>query len=234
MLIATISDLHLGFGDRADLFQHRDDAFLSFLDYLEDDFERIVLLGDVYETLTSHRYMDARRSLARCRQAHPKLVERFERPKYSFVHGNHDIVTADLERAPEELVIKDGSARLLFVHGHQSDPIVMRHRWLSELGVWAGGWVRRAHLDPIYRAFSRFDRRRGGVSEAPDKCLFQRFFVDVAKERGADVVVTGHTHVAVRAEHGDRLFLNGGCCAETMSFVAIDTRAGNYEVRTDW
>jgi hypothetical protein len=95
-----------------------------------------------------------------------------------------------------------------------------------------GGWVRRAHLDPVYRAYSRFERTKATKPSA--ECDYQRFAVQRATQRGADVVVNGHTHVSVRAEHGSRLYLNGGACAETMSFVAIDTRAGSFEVCRDW
>ena len=45
MKLAVISDLHLGRGDGADQFGHQDADFLSFLDHLEDNFERVVLLS---------------------------------------------------------------------------------------------------------------------------------------------------------------------------------------------
>ena len=234
MLVASISDLHLGCRDAANLFAHSDDAFLRFLDHLEDNFERIVLLGDIWETLTSHRYLDAAAGLQRCRRAHPRLAERFERPPYHFILGNHDIVTGEVEDAPEELILEDGGTRYLFFHGHQSDPIVMHHRWLSELGVWTGGWLRRASLGTVYTYFDRFNRKRSGHHKTGDESRFERYAVELAAQRRADVVVTGHTHVATKVEHDRCLFLNGGSCATGFSYIAIDTRAGTHDIRTEW
>ena len=234
MQIAAISDLHLGCRDEADLFGHSDSEFVRFLRFLEANFERIVLVGDIWETLTSLRYGDAKASLRRCREAHPEIAKRFESAQYTFVHGNHDIVAADVENAPEDVVIDDHGTRVLFTHGHQSDPIVRRAQWLSELGVWAGGWIRRARLRAAYKIISKLDRARGGVAAEPDRCRFQRFAVGLAHQRGADVVVTGHTHVATKAEHGDRLFLNGGSCANACSFASLDTRAGRYETHSSF
>lgn len=56
MEIAIISDLHIGSGDQTDRFGHDDYEFLRFLDFLESNFSRIVLLGDVFETLTGRKY----------------------------------------------------------------------------------------------------------------------------------------------------------------------------------
>ena len=69
MKIAVISDLHLGRGDAADLFGHDDAEFLRFLDFLEGNFERIVLLGDIFETLTCPRPLAQRRELVAAREA---------------------------------------------------------------------------------------------------------------------------------------------------------------------
>jgi predicted phosphodiesterase len=69
----------------------------------------------------------------------------------------------------------------------------------------------------------------------PARNAFQHWAVEVAKLRSADVVVTGHTHVAARAEYGGRLFLNSGSCSEGQTtFLSIDTRAGEYAVHTHW
>lgn len=235
MQIAVISDLHLGSGGPADAFGHKDSEFLEFLTFLERNFERIVLLGDVWETLTSRRPGRPDLALAGARESHPEIARRFLRPKYSFVHGNHDIVTGAAEHAPEELEIHADGVRLLFTHGHQNDPIVRRARWLSELGVWVGAWIRRVGLGPLYHLGRAIDTLRAGATEESRTLDFQSWAVEVAKLRSADVVVTGHTHVAGVAQHGDRLFLNSGSCSEgAISFLSIDTRAGKYAVHREW
>lgn len=233
MLLAVISDLHLGAGGSTDAFGHHDSDFLRFLRFLEQDFERIVLLGDVWETLTGTWPGDPERELEAARAAHPELARRFDGTKYTYIHGNHDIVSAT-RGAPEELSIEADGVRVLFTHGHQNDPIVRRARWLSELGVWAGAWIRRVGLGPLYQLAKKLDAARTGMSHDPASS-FQRWAVEVARLRSADVVVTGHTHLAARAEHGDRLFLNSGSCSSgAISFLGIDTRAGKFSVHHSW
>ncbi len=233
MQVAVISDLHLGPGGPTDLFGHDDGEFLRFLRFLEGNFERVVLLGDIWETLTGARYGHPAAELARARRRHREIARRFDAPKYLYVHGNHDIVAAT-QGAPEELTLEADGVRMLFTHGHQNDPIVRSARWLSEMGVWLGGWIRRLGSAPLYQLGRRLDSLRSGSAHESGR-KFQGWAVSVAMLRSADVVVTGHTHVAARAEHGDRLFLNSGSCAEgRISISSLDTRAGRYATHESW
>jgi predicted phosphodiesterase len=232
--IAVISDLHLGAGDASDAFGHDDGQFLRFLGFLESNFERIVLLGDVWETLTSPVPGEAVRALAEARDAHPEIAARFRTARYTYVHGNHDLVAAAVDRAPEELLLGAEGVRVLFAHGHLHDLGIRKARALSELGVWLGGWIRRWGWRRLYRFFHDLDCRRDGSSEEAAGS-FQRWAMHLARERAADVVVTGHTHRAARTEHGPRLFLNSGSCSEgRYSFLSLDTRSGSYATHAAW
>lgn len=234
MEIAVISDLHLGAGGSADGFGHDDSEFLRFLDFLEQNFQRVVLLGDIWETLTGQLPGNPGHELDLARDEHPEIARRLERPRYVYVHGNHDLV-AGVHGVPDELFLQADGVRILFTHGHQNDDLVVRRRWLSELGIWLGGWIRRLGLDAFYRLLTRIDERRGGASLDASSCPFQRWAMDVAAEREVDIVVTGHTHLATRADHGARLFLNSGSCSEgKLSFLSMDTRRGDYGVHTSW
>jgi predicted phosphodiesterase len=231
MSIAVISDLHLGPGDRSDVFRHEDERFLHFLSFLERSFERIVLLGDVWETLTPAWPGSPAQALRRAREAHPEIARRFERPKYTYIHGNHDIVAGAAEGVPEELVITHGKTRILLTHGHHHDLLIRRARFVSEFGVWLGGWILRLGLGSVYRVLDAVDRLRSGVTADPARCTFQRWAVTLAKHRSADVVVTGHTHVPIRTEHPDALFLNSGSCADgRFSFLSLQPSRGEYAV----
>lgn len=235
MQIAVISDLHLGAGDRSDRFGHEDHRFLAFLDHLESNFERIVLLGDIWETLTPQWAGDFRGALRKAREAHPAIAARFERPRYTYIHGNHDIVAGLTERVPEELALEANGIRLLFTHGHHHDVLLRRARWLSELGVWLGGWLLRFRLRWLWSFFDRWDQNRSGALLDGTRCAFQKWAVGLARQREADVVVTGHTHLPVRSDHGDRLFLNSGSCADgRFSFLALDTRTARFAVEDNW
>lgn len=234
MAVAVISDLHLGLGDASDVFGHEDERFLRFLSALEGSFERIVLLGDVWETLTARGPIGPAEGLRRAREAHPGIARRFERPEYLYVHGNHDLVARDVDRAPEELVLTLGGARILFTHGHLQDPLVRHARWVSETGVYLGGLLLRAGLGGVQRLFASADRLREGVAADAASCPFQRWAVDRARGHQADVVVTGHTHRAARAEHDAALFLNSGSCAGgQFSFLALDPARGEFAVHRE-
>ncbi len=235
MRIAVISDLHLGRRDAIDHFGHEDSAFLKFLRFLEANFERIVLLGDIYETLTARGLRSQRAELAAARAAHPELVRRFAQAPYHFVHGNHDLVTGEAEGAPDRLVLQADGVRMLFTHGHHHDWIIRHARWVSESCVWGAAWVRRLGLHAFFRALHRFDEFRSGARPDPSRCSFQRWAVAQAHAPQADVVVTGHTHLGLRVEHGDRLFLNSGTCSEgQFSFLSLDTAAGEYALHSHW
>lgn len=235
MELAVISDLHLGRGGPTDGFGHSDTEFLSFLRFLEANFERVVLLGDIWETLTGCLPGDPAGELIAARAQHPEIARRFAGERYVYVHGNHDLVAGAVDGAPDEYVIEADGQRVLFTHGHQNDSLIQRRRWLSELGVWLGGWVRRLGGAALYRLLAQLDEQRGGVSVDGQRCRFQRWAIDEARRRDFDIVVTGHTHLPTSAEHGARLFLNSGTCSEgKLSFLSLDTRRGSYKVNSGW
>jgi predicted phosphodiesterase len=235
MQIAVISDLHLGARDGADSFGHQDSEFLRFLGFLERNFERIVLLGDIWETLAGAFPGGSARELERARTAHPEVAARFRTPRYTYVHGNHDLAAAQVDGAPESLGLEADGTRMLFTHGHQNDGLLRHTRFVSELGVWMGGWMRRLGLNRAYDALAHLDEPRQAPSRDGRLRRFERWAVNLARARNADVVVTGHTHRATRAEHGSRLFLNSGSCSRgEISFVGMDTRRGEYAVHGAW
>lgn len=234
MQIAVISDLHLGAGDSTDLFGHDDAEFLRFLTFLEGNFERIVLLGDIWETLAGRLPWSPRQVLENCKRGHPEIAKRFDRPKYKYVHGNHDIVTA-WAGVPDHWETNVDGVKLHFTHGHMHDLLIRKARWLSELGVYLGAWLRRFGWGPLYRFFEELDRMATSADIDPKTCTFQSWAVHYARRRNADIIVTGHTHLPLRSEHSSQLFLNSGTCSYGRhSFLSIDTKLGDYRVCNSW
>jgi UDP-2,3-diacylglucosamine pyrophosphatase LpxH len=227
MEIAVISDLHLGRGDRIDPFQGRDAELIRFLNHLERSFERIILLGDIFETLTGAGWGNPRDEFAVCGAAHPEVARRFfERPAYTYVHGNHDWVAGSLVGAPAELELQTDGMRLLFLHGHPFDWIFRRARRTSEFLVCLGGHIQRLGLQRLHRLLAAADRAIRGASVAPDRCRFQRWALAMAAARGCDAVITGHTHIG-RVDWRQRLYANSGACVNgPLEYLAMDTRAG--------
>jgi len=230
MKIAVISDLHLGPKDASDSFGHDDHAFLGFLRRLEADFEQIVLLGDIWETLTTARPFAAREGLKRAREAHPALARRFELPCYKYIHGNHDLIAAAVDGAPSEWLLDVDGIRLLFTHGHHHDWHLRHARWLSEWFVWLGGWACRVGASALYELVRIVDSA-WSVPGPPLRNSFLRWAFSTAARRQANLIVTGHTHHAHRSEHEQWLYLNSGCCAKgQLSYLALDTARGQFSV----
>lgn len=235
MSIAVISDLHLGARESTDLFGHDDSEFIGFLRHLERNFQRIVLLGDIWETLAGPLPRAHEEELRLARSRHRELAAYLKRPRFTYVHGNHDLVARKVDGAPGEVRLRSRGVRFLFAHGHQSDALVMRARPLSELGVCLGGWIRRAGMQAAYKLLSRLDELRSNHVSAERISRVESWAVDHARRAEADVVVTGHTHRARRAEHGNTLFLNSGSCSEgKISFLSLDPRAGRYDVHDSY
>ena len=235
MKLAVISDLHLGSEDLTDSFGHDDGEFLRFLTFLEHNFERIVLLGDIWETLDSRCPWVARRALAQARERHPEIARRFRRPSYTYIHGNHDLIAEQVDGAPERWSLDVHGKRFLFMHGHGHDRLIRAARHIVELGVCIGGWIRRAGCHGLYQRLDALDQARSVISTEPGRCSFQAWAVGVASRADADVVVTGHTHVPNASEHGSRLYLNSGSCSRgRFTYLALETRSDVYAVHHAW
>jgi predicted phosphodiesterase len=235
MQIAVISDLHLGCGDRADGFGHESGRFDAFLTFLEHNFEKIVLLGDIWDTLASPHLCRPQHALDLCRRTHSALARRLSGERYVYVHGNHDMVAGFADRAPDHLNLEIDGLRLLMLHGHQHDLLVRHAQRLTDLAVWFSGWLLRWRLGGLYRLLAHIDDWRGGISVRPERCSFQRWAVGLARQRQADVIVTGHTHKPVKHTHGDVVFLNSGTCSGGRhSFVALDTRRAVFDVHASF
>lgn len=225
-----ISDLHLGRGDKTDLFWHEDNEFVLFLKYLERNFERIVLLGDIYETLASRPGAQLR-EIQRIREAHPEIVKRFDRPQYNFVYGNHDLVLAK-HGALGELNLEADGVKLHFRHGHRFDWLIRHAPRLAEFGVWLGFAFARWGLDWLFKAGERIEHWLR-VKEGP--LPFEQWAMGLAGTKEADIIVTGHTHFGKRSQHDQRIFLNSGACyKDKLSWLAIDTKTDCYKHLNGW
>ena len=156
--IAALSDLHIGARDYTDGFGHDLEEFSRFLDELEDNHDRIVLLGDIYQT--DHSAVPsraaARRMLEQVRRRVPSLAERFDRPPYVHVFGNHDEIAGEALGAPEYLRVP-GRFDVLFIHGHQFDPVAVRASWAADFGTWGTGRLRAWGLRPVAWWFEQRD-----------------------------------------------------------------------------
>lgn len=229
MRIAALSDLHVGRHSRTDAFGHEPACFDRFVAGLLDAHDRVVFLGDVF--VADHAWAWGRRfaraELKKALAAAPWLADRLADPRVHYVHGNHDLAARDVLGAAEQLVLGDARFPILFVHGHQFDPIANRALWLANLGTWTTGRIRAMGLASTAQWFEdrdvelkdqRFRGPKGPYAQAAN-VLCQRARVSA--------VVMGHTHAARadRVEHGWSLN-TGTCSTGRLEYVSIDTARG--------
>ncbi len=226
MRVAALSDFHIGLDPATDAFGHDPGAFREFVDALLASHDQLVLLGDLFTADHAPRWGPrfASAHLRRILETVPWLVERLADPRVHYVHGNHDLAAAEVLGAAERLVLGDAGCRVLFVHGHQFDPIARRALLLANVGTWTTGRLRAAGLRPLAQFFEdrdvaikdvRFRGRQGPYAAAANVAC---------RDLGVSAVVMGHTHAARvdTLEHG--LSLNTGTCScGRREFVSIDT-----------
>ncbi|NQT00303.1 MAG: metallophosphoesterase [Candidatus Omnitrophica bacterium] len=131
-----ISDLHLGDGSRTDDF-HRDREFLEFLEFVEDQAQELIILGDLFELWQA----DMDRVLFRHSEIINKLLKLKGKVKLTFCIGNHDYVPfIRFVNSTETICLeyRDSEAGLVAEHGHKYD---IFNRYKNPLGAikWPSG-----------------------------------------------------------------------------------------------
>lgn len=231
MNIAVISDIHLGRGDRADRALGHDEALLRFLDQLEAQHELIILLGDIWETLTSRWPGLHKREARLVKRAHPELAQRFDQPQYHYIVGNHDRAVGLIEGSPHELVLEVDQLKIRFTHGHQHDIWSTRLRYIGEAVVWISGWGARLGTDALTRFFDWFHNVITGTSDLENLGTLELELIEESKARDVNLTVIGHTHLPGISRDEDHLLVNSGyCLGSVLHFVSIDTQEGRVEV----
>ncbi len=233
MQIAVLSDLHLGRHDALDRFsrgkQERADDLVARVGKLEKSVDRIVLLGDIFETLRTSLPMLWAGELRRVLAAHPAFAKKLDDPRYVYVYGNHDVVASSVLGAAGEHTLQADGLKVLFFHGHQLDPLAFGPAPVSRAGVFVGGWIERAGLP-----FTQWKDRPSEHRPTKGPTLHDKLAAAVGRARGFDVVVNGHTHEAGSHEVLSTVVMNSGTwAAGRREFLLLDTRAKTFDVVVD-
>lgn len=136
--IYFVSDIHLGDGSHADIFQGKDEAFLAFLDHVEQQADALVIVGDALD-------FDQAWYFERILKAHRDVLTRLTRLTESmrvvYVYGNHDpdiVLFRDfLHWELCDKVVVDG--HVLAVHGYEYDSYVGED--FEGSSFWARVWM---------------------------------------------------------------------------------------------
>lgn len=232
MKIAALSDFHIGASAGTDTFGHAEDAFLGLLDGLEATHDRIVLLGDIYQT--DHGPLPglgaSKRLLAAARDRLDAFARRTAEPQYLWVHGNHDPVTAEVLGARETLILGEPGRRVLFTHGDVFDPVIKAIPRLSAAGTWFAGRARALGLKRVAEHLEDKDVAiKAARHQTPDG-PYVRGAAELMRREEVQVVVMGHTHVPMRQDLPEGVVANTGTCSRGR-FMGVSVDTGTGEVR---
>lgn len=216
-----VSDVHLGLpGSRAEIL----------LDTLKSwRFQRLILLGDIFHDLNFRRLSsDHWEFLSHIR----KLSNPRRRVEVVWVLGNHDRKAAFVlshlmgVNVCETYSWAADGQRILAVHGDRFDHLLTRHPILTEMGGGILAFCQRLSSKGRWPAW--MDQRHNKIMRLSEKV--RRGAEAFALDRGADVIICGHSHDAahlqMESERGSVEYINTGCWIRSPSHYATVDAAG--------
>lgn len=238
MQIASFGDLHLGPDGRRERFPQREEGLLALCEHLEESHDRIILLGDLYQADYGWRPGPDAAVVAAIRRRFARVTTLWESGCYVHLRGNHDALSSRIPAgagaavARSRLRIRADGLTLLYLHGHQFDPLSRGSG--PKLMMWMVARLRGARLrrlsdvvdevllDRSHRALMGDEHL--GLADAASRLL---------RRRAYDVVVMGHSHrpACTRVDRG--VYANSGVCTSSSpTFISIDTGLRRVELCT--
>jgi UDP-2,3-diacylglucosamine pyrophosphatase LpxH len=223
-----LSDLHLG----AETSRAREATRVL----KENQFRRLILLGDIFADL----------NFSRLTKEHWKFlgyIRKLSNPKrlieVVWVEGNHDHGLANIMshlvgvRVYQHYRWQYEGLRHIAIHGHQFDGVQVSNVRMSKLGT--SLYLRLQKMDlkgkPIARFIDRLNTRwlRMSTKVAAGALSY-------AGHHGADRIFCGHTHEAIHMEKdGIHYYNSGGWVDSRLTYLTIDeegVRIHDYSERT--
>lgn len=198
-----ISDIHLG----SDACEAK--LLNIFLEDLEEKCDRLILNGDVFESIDFRRLKKSHwHVLSTLRKLSNKI-------KIIWVCGNHDGAAEIISHllgveVYENYQFTSGNKKILVLHGHIFDEFLDAHPILTWIG------------DFIYNILQRIDKSHNIARFAKHSSKQYQRCTDIIKEgatklaqkKGCDVVCCGHTHDATADLTKEIAYYNSGCWTE--------------------
>jgi UDP-2,3-diacylglucosamine pyrophosphatase LpxH len=229
MQIASFGDLHLGHAPPFDKFRGKEEGLLRFDDHLSKTHDRIILMGDMYQT--DYGVYPGSRSevLEAILTRYSRIARRWQASHYRSIFGNHDLITQKILGALKQIRLKKDGGRIWFIHGHQFDPFISEKGRLPYFITWMIGGMRRKGLS-----------RLADFLEGPFYDFGQRIFKKLDKaawnaliQGKNNIIVMGHSHRTACRQFGKGVYVNSGACfKEDIRYVSMDTSTRLVEVRT--
>jgi UDP-2,3-diacylglucosamine pyrophosphatase LpxH len=228
--IATFGDLHLGPSMLSDRFLNDEEHLLRFDDHLRESHDRIILMGDIFQTDYGSRPGSRSEVLEAAMERYPRISYRWKSSSCAMIYGNHDVVTERRMSAVKEIFLKDKGSRIWLTHGHQFDPLISQGP-VPFIFSWMVGKLRRLGQKRLadflegrfFMACQRMARSLGSPRYAARNALMLDQY---------DIVIMGHTHQPECVRVGSGIYANlGACLPNQLGYVSIDTLTKEVQLR---
>ena len=228
MKIAAISDIHIKQRDEASNFQRSDEELLSLLTTLEREYEKIYLLGDIFECQQGLAYPIKQtqiRELEKAVQSYPRSMAFLDQQheKFHYLSGNHDAImhVADISELPpvlhriykgREASITTDKGKIYLQHGEEGIYDTW-FRWVWWALPWIAGLWERVKGNPL-------------PSQLKKTPVTEKRFLELCKTKeDAMVGVYGHNHFpdtyTVNINNRKCTYINSGYVDTKHIFVAV-------------
>jgi len=238
MPIFCVSDLHLCDRGPRDNFcvGGREERFCRFLDHVQKQSGRLFILGDLFDWWQVN--------LSNSINEYRKLLNRLWQDDAVYVPGNHDNALSNFIESilmPKinllyemKLPFSRGicGRHFTFLHGHEADPYCSNSNpGIGEITAIISGMLEDRNKSPNYKGHAIEDRFIGTLDKMMS--LWRKLAGETGrldemingveeyrKQQGADVVVSGHTHIA--GQISDFHYNCGSWCRDCDTFVRIE------------
>lgn len=229
--IASFSDFHLGLRNGSREFQGDENQALEFINYLTNEYDLVLALGDFYGALEN------KGKIEEIRKRYPRLSQKVESLEYK-IWGNHDFKLRKSYRHDPwqaSYVNLFNGKRFFALHGYQFD----RFNKNPRQGI--GTRLAQGHSFWENRLKNNFQkmRKRYRIPEQVTSYIqliriltFERNIKKFAEHFGIDIILTGHMHnPSVKRFTGGQVYINDGSCVKEYTYSHILPYDDIFEVR---
>ncbi len=229
MRVATFGDVHLGPSPVLDKFSGEEDRLLRLDDHLIRTHDRIILMGDIYQTDYGSYPGSRSEVLEVILKRYSRIFRRWTTAHHYSLFGNHDLITQKILGNLKQIRLLKDNWSICLTHGHQFDPFIGGEGRLRFFVTWMMGRLRRLRFGCLA------DFLEGSFYERGLRCfkaLDQAAII--ALDRGKNnVIVMGHSHQMACLPIGQGVYVNSGACVpDSLRYVSIDTSRRVVEVRS--
>lgn len=241
MKIAILSDMHIQENQRASNFKHSDEELLNLFKYLENKYDIIYMVGDIFECQQTLWYPTKEQqhiSLNKTIERYHKSFDYISRRAMKFIYlsGNHDSILheGDPEKIPVQLqkiycgrdvtlVTKLGTIDIR--HGEEKHEYDTKLKYFFWFGTWLGGLYERITGKNIPTRMTTNTYPREDFKKA-------------CQENDKIVLgIRGHNHMPetyqINVNGKTRTYLNAGFSdKDTINIGELDTRTLKVGIRS--